>query len=644
MKNCLNLRLNDIALICGLCIFSSANAQLSPEKSTATENAVDRSYLFPINPGQQNSLTGSMGELRDNHFHAGLDIRTNNSIGMPIRATQHGYISYALISAWGYGNALWITHPDGNMSVYAHMDRFKGKVADYILKKHYEQKSFEISVEFPKDLFPITQGDTIGFVGNTGGSGGPHLHFEIRDSTNLALNPLLFKFDEIKDGLAPVVLKIALMTLDINSRINGKFGRVEYFLMKRGNNYSLGMPLQVKGRIGIEVLAFDRMDYSNFRCGINHIELFADSEKIFSQHIEKINFLDYDDIVTMMNYSALKTRGLRFNKLYIDDGNPLSLSYSEKESNKGEISISDKPSNVLVSLKDTYGNESHVDLTLIPEKQTNSPSLTPISGHREFEVNGDVLMLQVRPCATKSKIVAYEKGAATAIDPSYEANGQQVFLIDLKKMIPDSAQACNGMIRFNIADQIPSKTEYTFFSDWADIRFHNNSLYDTIYLNFQRNVQNEREVFSIGKITEPLSDLVDIELKPLKQVNDPKVAVYHVDGRTKDFVGGKWENGKMKFSTKELGDFVLLKDTIPPYIQRIYCNGSNARFRISDNLSGIGKYEATINGEWLLMKYDYKTGALQMERLDKTTPLKGDFELKITDRSGNEKIYRQKIF
>jgi hypothetical protein len=538
---------------------------------------------------------------------------------------------------------LWITHPDGNMSVYAHMDRFTGKVAEYILKKHYEKKSFELVVEIPKDLFPISQGDTIGYVGNTGGSEGPHLHFEIRDSSNLALNPLTFKFDEIKDGLAPVVQKVAFQTLDIDSRINGKFGRVEYFLMKRGNNYALGVPLQVKGRVGIEVLAFDRMDYSNFRCGINHIEVFADSEKVFSQHIEKINFLDYDDIVTMMNYSTLKTRGLRFNKLYVEDGNP--FGFYEKGINKGEISISEKTSNVEISLKDTYGNESRVDFKLIPEKENSPLSITPISGPSEVEISDDVLKLQVGPCGAKSKIVVYEKGAATAIDPDYEVGGQQVFLIDLKKMIPDSAQACNGMTRFKIADQIPSNIEYSFFSDWADIRFHKNSLYDTLYLTFERNSKNGQEVFSIGKITEPLNDSVDIELKQVTQdVNDPKVAVYHVEGRHHDFIGGKWENAKLKFSTKELGDFLVLKDTIPPYIQRIYCNSHNTRFRISDNLSGIGKYEATINGEWLLMRYDYKTGALQSERLDKTTPLKGDFELKVTDRSGNEKIYRQKIF
>jgi len=109
--------------------------------------------------------------------------------GLPVRATQRGYVSYALVSTNGYGNALFITHPDGNMSVYAHLDRFKGKVADYILQKHYEQKSFELSLEFSPEQFPISQGDTLGYVGNTGGSAGPHLHFEIRDSSNRSAQP-----------------------------------------------------------------------------------------------------------------------------------------------------------------------------------------------------------------------------------------------------------------------------------------------------------------------------------------------------------------------------------------------------------------------------------------------------------------------
>jgi hypothetical protein len=99
----------------------------------------------------------------------------------------------------------------------------------------------------------------------------------------------------------------------------------------------------------------------------------------------------------------------------------------------------------------------------------------------------------------------------------------------------------------------------------------------------------------------------------------------------------------MQFTTAELGDFVLLKDSIAPMIYRIQCQPSSARFRIMDNLSGIASYEATVDGEWLLMKYDYKTGILQSERLDKTKRLHGDFELKVYDNVGNEKIFKQKI-
>ena len=636
------MKLNNFLLTLCLLVSIIAQAQLSPEKNILSSNPLDEVYLFPINPGRQNSLTGTMGELRSTHFHAGIDIRTNNAIGMPVRATQSGFISYASVSAYGYGNAIFITHPDGNMSVYAHLDQFKGKVADYILKKHYEQRSFELSMDFSPFQFPISQGDTIGFSGNTGGSGGPHLHFEIRDHNNEALNPLKFKFDEIKDGLAPVVQKIALTTLDINSRINGKFGRVEFFVIRSGDNYTLPAPVQAHGRIGIEVLAHDRMDFSGFRCGINHIEMLADSEKIFSQKIEKVNFFQTNDIVALMNYQTLKTRGLRFNKLYIEKGNP--LKYYERGIKNGAIEVSDRPCNIQINLRDSYENESRVKLKLVPEKSANTISLTPISKPFDYEINGSVLALQVKPCAAKSKIVLYEKGSAIAIDPTHESNGQQMFLIDLKKTLPDSAQACNGMIHFNIADQISPKTEHTFYSDWADIRFHKNSLYDTLYLNFSKSEKNNSELFSIGRTTEPLHDSIDITLKQLKRnLNDPEISAYHIEGKAFDYKGGQWENGNFNFTTAELGDFVLLKDSVPPAIFRIACNSYSARFRVRDNLSGLEKYEATLNGEWLMMIYDYKTGIMQSERLDKTKPMKGDFELKVTDRSGNENTYKQKI-
>ncbi len=154
----------------------------------------------------------------------------------------------------------------------------------------------------------------------------------------------------------------------------------------------------------------------------------------------------------------------------------------------------------------------------------------------------------------------------------------------------------------------------------------------------------ERELFTIGNKTTPLHRNIDVTLR--YQNNYPtnrKTGVYRSDAGRYTYVGGDWSNGKVKFSTRELGDYVILQDTVPPAIKKVYCHNSSERFRIGDGLSGIAYFEANINGKWLLMIYDYKTGIIQSDRLDKTQPLKGDFELKVVDNAGNEKIFKQKI-
>lgn len=634
------MKLSKFLSILGLILAFTAQAQLSPDKNLPSKKIVLEPYLFPINPGKQNLLAGSMGELRDSHFHAGLDIRTDNQAGAPVRATQRGFVSRVIVSSFGYGQVLFVTHPDSNVSVYAHLDRFNGKLADYILKKQYEQKTFNLNIELTPDQFPINRGDTIAFSGNTGASAGPHLHFEIRDNKNEALNPLSFGFTEIKDGMAPVIQKVAIKPLNIDSRINGSYASAEFYPFRNGSTYLLPS-IKVQGKVGIEILAFDKMDFSRFTCGINNIEMFADSEKVFSQKINSISFDDYDDIVMLMNYHELKTRGLRFNKLYIDDGNL--FSYYETSKNRGEISVSNKPVSLLVSLKDTYGNESKVTINLAPDNAPHPLAFRPMASPSEYEVNGNVLALRLQGCSPKSKITLFEKGSYTSMEPSQEGNGQLLYLIDLQKSIPDSVLTCKGFVHFDIADKIPSKTEYTFYSDWADIHFTTHSLYDTLFMNFSKTIQDGKEIFSIGKSTIPLKETIEIKLKPQLQKINSKVAAYHKEGRNNEFLGGEWVNGNFQFTSEELGDFVLLKDSIAPGLRRIYCNGYGARFRISDNLSGIDRFEATINGEWLLMKYDYKTGIIQSEKLDKSVPLKGDFELKVVDRMNNETIYKQKI-
>lgn len=619
-----------------------SSAQFSPPKEIPEfPLVIEEPYLFPINPGKQNWLAGTMGELRNTHFHAGIDIRTNNMAGVPVRATQRGYISRAIVSSYGYGQVLFLTHPDGNVSVYAHLDQYKGKVANYILNKHYELKSFDLDLEFAPNQFPVSRGDTIALSGNTGGSNGPHLHFEIRDDKNEALNPLNFKFDEIKDALPPVAQKIAIKPMGINSRINGHNGRIEFHLLRTGSKYFLPYDVQVNGKIGIELLAFDRMDFSQFRCGINEIEMLVDSQKVFSQKIDKIDFNKTHDIVSLLDFETLKTRGLRFNKLYVDDGNP--LKYYEHSLNRGEINVYDKPLNIQVNLKDTYGNQSSIQFKIKPTSPTKGLTLAPLPKPFEYEIAGNTLSLHVRSCSPNGKINLFEKGTAISLEPTYKGIGHEVYLVNLQKIIPDSAATCQGIIPFHLTDNIPSNIEYTYYSDLADIHFPANSLYDTLFLNLSKEHKGQSEIFSIGRATEPLNEPIEVTLKQVGNFDHSKMSVYHLDGRSHKFIGGTWQREKIQFTTAELGDFVLLKDTIAPLIHRIQCHSSSARFRIMDNLSGIASYIATIDGEWLLMKYDYKTGILQSDRIDKSKPLKGEFELKVKDNVGNEKTYKQKI-
>ena len=618
-----------------------AFGQLSPSKEMPVPKVVDLGpYLFPVNPGKQNWLAGTMGELRNTHFHAGIDIRTNNMSGVPVRATQSGFVSRAMVSSYGYGHVLFVTHPDGNVSVYAHLDHFKGKLGAFVLNKHYEKKSFDLDLEFTPDQFPVNRGDTIALSGNTGGSNGPHLHFEIRDDKNEALNPLSFKFDEIKDPLPPVAQQLALKTIGIDARINGRSGRTEYNLIRSGSNYFLPYDIPAQGKIGIELLAFDRMDFSRFRCGINEIEMLVDSQKVFSQKIDKIDFNNTRDIVSLLNFQTLKTRGLRFNKLYIDDGNP--LKYYEQGLNRGEINVTDKSLKIQINLKDTYGNQSTIHFRIKPATPNNI-TLAPLTKPFEYDIAGNILSLHVRTCGSKDKITLFEKGAETSMVPQYKGLGHDVYLIDLQKMVPDSAVSCQGIIPFHLTDNIPSRIEYTYYSDLADIHFPHNSLYDTLFLNLSKEQKGKSEIFSVGRTTEPLNNPIEITLKQLKTTDHEKTSVYHVEGRSYEFIGGTLESEGIQFKTSSLGDFVLLKDTVAPFIHRLQCHSFSARFRIRDNLSGIASYVATINGEWLLMKYDYKTGILQSERLDNTKPMKGDFELTVTDNEGNAKVYKQKI-
>lgn len=637
------MKLSSVSVVVFLVAVCPAAAQFSETDSSVSSKSADQErYIFPIKPGSPGSLAGTMGELRSTHFHSGIDIRTNNEIGWPVLASKSGYISRAGVSPSGYGNVLYITHPDGNTTLYGHLDKFKGAVADYILKERYRRKQSAIDLEFSPGIFPVKQGDTIAYAGNTGSSGGPHLHFNIQRN-EFALDPLNFEFTEIRDVTPPVVQKIALKTLDINSRVNDRFGRLEFYASRVGSTYTLNSPILASGNIGIEVLGYDRVDNARFRCGINYIEVFVDSVRIFNQKIEELNLTESRGIYSLIDYKTHRSNGNRFYKLYIDDGNKLEF-YATSPGN-GQIRVdSTKTSNVRIVLKDIYGNISQVSFKLKPvprlkEIKMLEAATVPVA----YDLQENTLSIITKSCPGMPA-TAFVNGSPTDISPDYYGLDKLVYLFDLRKKIPDSVRVCGQTLIPNIKATVPSGVDFKYYSERMDVQLPKGSLFDTLYLNTHHQVMaDSMEVFTIGSPFVPLNRNISVSLKPLRTYStDKNTAVYRMVGKGYSYEGGKWVNGSLNFVTREFGNFTILKDNVAPTIRVIYVNNQAARFRIKDELSGINTFEATLNGQWLLMNYDAKSNMIMSEKLTKA-PLKGDFKLTVTDNAGNKKIYTHTI-
>jgi hypothetical protein len=642
MRNCWSSRLSEVVFL--ILLSPNLYGQFSPPDSISPVPArAAEKYMFPILPGKTAMLTGTMGELRSTHFHGGLDINTV-TIGYAVRCANDGYVASVRMGTSGYGNCIMVRHPDGRTTLYAHLDRLKGKLAEHVRAERYRRKQSEIELSFEPGKFPVSKGDTLALSGNTGSSGGPHLHFELRDENNEAINPLVLGFDEVQDHVPPQLKKIALRTLDTKSRINDQFGRFEFNAVRRGSNWSLPQPILATGRIGVEVQAVDKAETSTFRFGINLIEVYADSNKIFSQKIDKINFDESRTILAVMDYPTLEQRGARFNKLYIDDGNR--LPYYSGTVGAGTIKVEDKDVDIAIHLVDFHGNRSVIALTLRPSQiSTEAAFMMPSKQSNMAEIRNGILTFSSNFCAGSSSdtLLVYSKGAVRQMHPSYSGKTRNIYLIDLRSEMPDSLVSCSGSWVSNFKARVPSGIGYKYYSDEADVEFPAGALYDTLFLA-TRYDSASGETFTIGSEMTALHMPVRITLKPRQdQIVTRNLGVYRLDGRGYDYLQATWKNGKVSFSAISLGKFTLLRDSIPPTIKPLNINGASARLRIRDDLSGISYFEASINGEWLLMNYDHKTGVVYAERLDTTRALKGDFTLKVVDQAGNESIHQQRI-
>ncbi|OON67005.1 hypothetical protein B0919_20450 [Hymenobacter sp. CRA2] len=583
-----------------------------------------------------------MGELRPNHFHGGLDIKTNGGVDLPVYAAADGYISRMKQSSFGYGNVLYITHPNGLTTVYGHLNHFRGPVAQEMLRRQYEKRSYELELFFEPNQFPVKRGDIVALSGNTGGSAGPHLHWEVRDAKDNQLNPLQWGgFSEIQDHVAPTVVGMAVEPLSIDARVQGRFEKRLFTPVgKAGTGFSVADTIPAYGTVGLLLQAFDRFDNAWNKNGLYKVDVQVNGQPLYGHVINGIGFPDETRVVNQhIDYEYLMSARRTFEKLWVDDGNDLPIYHTGPS--KGKLRVEPgKIYDVEMRLQDAYGNTTplHVVLRGVPADYWQTRSATVRKPTLRYDVLRNILRVTVDDTTRQAPNLTLLRGdRQLQLKPSYTDQSRTVYLYDLRAGLPEYLRfpgIANDQ-RFDRVAAIPAGEEQLFANNLVNVIFAPRTNYDTLYLQ----TGFKDKTWTIQNPRTPIQHAMRVTLKPAEPVTDKAhAAAYLIRGGTASWAGGQWDGELLSFNTRNYGQFRILTDTIPPSA-RLISRAGGLVFKVSDNLSGLASYQLEIGGRFRLLRYENKNATLFTERGDTLGPaLRGPARLRLTDQAGNERV------
>ncbi len=492
-------------------------------------------------------LSGSFAELRSNHFHSGIDIKTQGTTGIPVFSVADGYISRIVVSPTGFGKALYINHPNGTTSVYAHLLKFTTAVEKYIRDKQYENRSFRIDMQIPQYLFKVKQNEEIAKSGNSGSSGGPHLRFEIRDTkTEEPLNPLKYNFP-VSDRIAPKIFTVLIVPLSEDSHVNYSQVQQSYPVVFYDGKYHLkNNPLiPVWGKIGIAIQSNDYFDGSYNKCGINLLRMAIDDETYFTFQLNRFAFGDSRYINSHIVYPEYINSTLRFIKTWLEPGNRLPI-YNHNGS-LGIISPEqDKTQKAEIELQDTYGNTSMLVFSLT-------------GNFKSFTTNGSEPKENFR----------YDKENSFISD-------------DAELIIPRGALYNNFEFSYK-----KEPAADAFYSDYHFIHDNTVPLHSNAALRIK-----------IHSIPEELTSKAVL-------VNIDENGEYNSAGGT--YKKGWIETRTRNLGTYAvLVDTIAPTISALSITDNALTETGRIRFEITDELSGIKNIEGWLDGKWALFEYDPK--------------------------------------
>lgn len=525
------------------------------------------------------SVSGNFMELRGDHFHAGVDLRTNGVEGLPVKAVADGHVSRIKVSPWGYGLALYIDHPEGLTTVYGHLQRYAPRIAEVVLEHQYKVKEFAIDIPLEAGQLPVTAGELVAWSGNTGGSGGPHLHYEVRRTRDQhALDPQVHGL-HLADKRRPVIRGLRLYPLDTNSRVSPYPGTAKGLATTGGDGrYTLqpGVVPAGHGRIGLAVHAVDHYDGSHNTCGVRRIEVLVDERPHFTVRLEEVDFDKQRYCNAHMDHELFKRNDMHYHRCYRQPNNRLPIYEGTGDGHltllPGQVHL------VRVVVHDASGNRSELD----------------------FQLKG--------------------ASAEEAMGWTAKPTGVNVFRWDRE----------NVLVRPGFRFQTPALALY----DDEPMRYVTKAR--------SAKALSDTHMVMDDAIPLHLQADVSIETGPLPEGIRSKVVLVRTDSRGRtSALGGAYADGWVKARTKAFGSFHAQVDTLPPVLQpvdlREDMRGRNGfKITVKDDLSGVESWRATLDGRWIVLAYDPKTKTLS-HVFDRHSSGSGERQLTVvvTDERGN---------
>ncbi len=604
----------------------------------AFQSSFAQNYLFPINPGKVCYLAGNVGEIRQQHFHAGLDIAID--VGAKVHCSADGYISRIKVSPYGYGKVIYVVHPQTKQqTVYGHLNGFSESIGQWVRNQQYSQQKSEIELILQPNQLPVKRGEVIAFSGNTGSSGGPHLHYEIRTMNDIALNPFSFGFKEIPaDNLPPILKKIAFLSLQTKARINHQFGRFEFSPSKIApGQYEIKTPINVSGLVGLEVLTEDVLQGRPAHTyAVNKIEVKLDGAKIFVADFNRLTLENNRSMFAHVNFPVLRRSGKGFQKCYLADGNRLKINY-ENLIGKGKILIKDDKLHTLtVKLWDSWGNVSQLKISLkgsksssyatfIADRSMNKNTITHYISENTLVIQGNYLKKQ-----GKQAMLSFN-GLNQILPLAYMQGKQAIYLWNLQDGLPDYVEVDGIRKSFNFRTLVPSEKEFSYKTPNLQIYFPKYALFDTLFLE----TQVWKNFLRINSNEVPLYQELSLKFKPNSTWVSSKSQVFWNNA---DFVESRWQTGWLNCQIRNLGLFQFKPDNVPPTIKLLKQEKARLSFSIYDDWSEIATFRATLNGKFILLDYEPKARFLQTQTQYPNQTLQGNLVLEVKDRAGNRQV------